>query len=155
MGPGPGPYAGGASGAAPRWCFLIYTLNSNQKWNRPRNGRKRIVFRKFFEKIEALDPNINILISKYAPECEKYRKRGPKKKILIWDPLYIFLLFNLVWNAAAFASCSKWFLAKLWYSELSGFAHIYKKSWVSGYKTDSIAWKLGKQIGRGGNPLWW
>ena len=29
MGPtlGPGPYAGGAGGAAPRWCILIYTLN--------------------------------------------------------------------------------------------------------------------------------
>ena len=26
---GPGPYAGGARGAAPRWCILIYTLNSN------------------------------------------------------------------------------------------------------------------------------
>ena len=30
MGPtlGPGPYAGRAGGAAPRWCILIYTLNS-------------------------------------------------------------------------------------------------------------------------------
>ena len=32
--------------------------------------------------IEALDLNIDILISKYAPECEKYRKIGPKKHIL-------------------------------------------------------------------------
>ena len=28
LAPALGPYAGGAGGAAPRWCFLIYTLNS-------------------------------------------------------------------------------------------------------------------------------
>ena len=50
----------------------------NQKRNWSRNGQKRVVFRNVFEKSEALDPNINILISKYAPGCEKYRKIGPK-----------------------------------------------------------------------------
>ena len=68
----------------------------NQKRNWSWNCQKRVVFRKFFEKIEALDPNINILISKYTRECKKYRKNGPKKLyfFLIWDPLYIFLLFK-------------------------------------------------------------
>ena len=65
------------------WCTKVVGAQEvpeqkNQKRNRSRNGQKRIDFMKFFEKIEALDPNINILISKYAPECEKYRKIGPK-----------------------------------------------------------------------------
>ena len=50
----------------------------SQKQNRSRNGQKRVVFRHFFEKSEARDPNINISISKYAPECKKYRKKCRK-----------------------------------------------------------------------------
>ena len=63
-----------------------------QKQNRSRNGQKRVVFQIFFEKSEALDPNINISISKYAPECKKYRKNGPKNSIYFSDiqPPYIF-----------------------------------------------------------------
>ena len=60
-----------------------------------------------------------------------------------------------MWNAAALAECSKWFLAKLWYSELSGLAHIYKKLWSSGFNTELIAWILGTQIGKGGRPVLW
>ena len=52
---------------------------NNQKQDRSRNGQKWVVFRKFFEKIEALYSNIGILISKYAPECERYRKNRANK----------------------------------------------------------------------------
>ena len=73
----------------------------SQKQNRSRNGQKRVVFRNFFDKSGALDPNINISISKYAPECKKYRKNGPKISIYFSDiqpPLYIFLLFKQMRN---------------------------------------------------------
>ena len=69
-------------------CAYVYVYRKDiqvnfagQERNRPRNDQKWVVFTKFFEKIEALNPNVNILISKYAPECEKYRKIGPKQII--------------------------------------------------------------------------
>ena len=61
------------------FVYIHVLFFSGQKQHRSRNGQKFVVFRKFFEKIEALDPNINILISKYAPKCKKYRKDGPNK----------------------------------------------------------------------------
>ena len=57
------------------------------------SSKKIIDFRNFLDKSEAPDPNIKVLISKYAPECEKYRKIGPKLFryfFLIGDPSYIF-----------------------------------------------------------------
>ena len=77
-------------------CWFPRGAQTKNKKNRPRNGQKRIMLMTLDDGIKALHPNINISISKYAPE-KNIENTGRNFLDIFPDGgpiLYIFLLFH-------------------------------------------------------------